>query len=226
MAFLFTFSFYSFSHHSLSFYSHSLIHFSYLKCWGQCSCTGYTSSITTKLYWLFPMFENRAIPGNLVDQRWPKIHNNNFLSVQGCTIDWKQDKNVTVKIIKKKQKHKTRVAVRTVTKSVPRDSFFNFFNPPAGNSDRLINRHFFLLLLRESTVKTLIYIYVSHNALYFLCTALLYASRKKSRNKLSMATHAWYVLSKHVFLLGECFFYSVIPSLTRCSVVGRVLASH
>lgn len=54
-----------------------------------------------------------------------------IIRCKGCTIDWKQDKNVTVKVIKKKQKHKTRGAVRTVTKTVPRDSFFNFFNPPA-----------------------------------------------------------------------------------------------
>lgn len=35
-----------------------------------------------------------------------------------------------MKTIKKKQKHKARGAVRTITKQVPADSFFNFFNPP------------------------------------------------------------------------------------------------
>ncbi|KAF8786355.1 nucleosome assembly protein 1-like 1 [Argiope bruennichi] len=49
---------------------------------------------------------------------------------KGCTIDWKKNKNVTVKTIKKKQKHKARGAVRTVTKTVTNDSFFNFFSPP------------------------------------------------------------------------------------------------
>ncbi|XP_018024183.1 nucleosome assembly protein 1-like 1 isoform X2 [Hyalella azteca] len=58
-----------------------------------------------------------------------------IVKCKGCTIDWKQDKNVTVKVIKKKQKHKTRGAFRTVTKTVPRDSFFNFFNPPAVSDD-------------------------------------------------------------------------------------------
>lgn len=48
----------------------------------------------------------------------------------GCTINWKPNKNLTVRTIKKKQKHKARGAVRTVTKTVPNDSFFNFFNPP------------------------------------------------------------------------------------------------
>jgi len=49
---------------------------------------------------------------------------------KGCSVDWKKGKNVTVKTIKKKQKHKSRGAVRTITKTVQNDSFFNFFNPP------------------------------------------------------------------------------------------------
>lgn len=48
----------------------------------------------------------------------------------GCNINWKPGKNITVKTIKKKQKHKARGAVRTISKQVPTDSFFNFFNPP------------------------------------------------------------------------------------------------
>ncbi|UYV62734.1 NAP1L1, partial [Cordylochernes scorpioides] len=54
---------------------------------------------------------------------------------KGCTIDWKKGKNVTVKTIKKKQKHKSRGSVRTVTRTVQNDSFFNFFNPPAVPDD-------------------------------------------------------------------------------------------
>uniref|UniRef100_A0A8C4N782 Nucleosome assembly protein 1 like 1 n=1 Tax=Eptatretus burgeri TaxID=7764 RepID=A0A8C4N782_EPTBU len=53
-------------------------------------------------------------------------------SCTGCKIDWKKGKNVTTKTIKKKQKHKGRGTVRTVTKVVPNESFFNFFNPPQG----------------------------------------------------------------------------------------------
>ncbi|MBZ3879505.1 Nucleosome assembly protein 1-like 1 [Sciurus carolinensis] len=45
-------------------------------------------------------------------------------------IDWKKGKNVTLKTIKKQQKHKGRGTVRTVTKTVSNDSFFNFFAPP------------------------------------------------------------------------------------------------
>lgn len=53
-----------------------------------------------------------------------------IIACTGCKIDWKKGKNVTVKTIKKKQKHKGRGTVRTVSKQVANDSFFNFFNPP------------------------------------------------------------------------------------------------
>ena len=39
---------------------------------------------------------------------------------------------MTVKTFKKKQKHKGRGTVRTITKQVPNDSFFNFFSPLRG----------------------------------------------------------------------------------------------
>ncbi|XP_046394490.1 nucleosome assembly protein 1-like 1 [Ischnura elegans] len=54
---------------------------------------------------------------------------------KGCTIDWKKGKNVTVKLVKKRQKHKSRGSLRTVTKTVQNDSFFNFFNPPTVPED-------------------------------------------------------------------------------------------
>merc|ERR1712241_199687 len=50
---------------------------------------------------------------------------------KGCTINWKEPgKNLTVKTVKKKQKHKSKGNVRTITKQVKNDSFFNFFDPP------------------------------------------------------------------------------------------------
>jgi len=54
-----------------------------------------------------------------------------IVKTKGCSIDWKKGKNITVKTIKKKQKHKARGAVRTVTKTIQNESFFNFFSPPA-----------------------------------------------------------------------------------------------
>lgn len=47
--------------------------------------------------------------------------------------------NLTVKTIRKKQKHKERGAVRTIVKQVPTDSFFNFFNPPEVPADEEID---------------------------------------------------------------------------------------
>lgn len=41
-----------------------------------------------------------------------------------------------MKTIKKKQKHKGRGTVRTITKQVPNESFFNFFNPLKGECGR------------------------------------------------------------------------------------------
>lgn len=57
-----------------------------------------------------------------------------LLSYDRCEIEWHKGKDVTVKTIKKKQKHKGRGIVRTVTKQVPTDSFFNFFNPIKGKA--------------------------------------------------------------------------------------------
>lgn len=56
--------------------------------------------------------------------------------MKGCVINWNKGKNLTIKTIKKKQKHKARGAVRTVVKQVPNDSFFNFFTPPEVPEDK------------------------------------------------------------------------------------------
>ncbi|EAT42915.1 AAEL005567-PA [Aedes aegypti] len=53
----------------------------------------------------------------------------------GCTIQWNPSKNVTVKTVKKQQKHKQRGVIRTLTKTLPNDSFFNFFSPPQVQDD-------------------------------------------------------------------------------------------
>lgn len=39
---------------------------------------------------------------------------------------------MTVKVVKKKQKHKVKGAVRFVNKTVQNVSFFHFFSPPTG----------------------------------------------------------------------------------------------
>ncbi|XP_077995080.1 nucleosome assembly protein 1-like 1 isoform X2 [Glandiceps talaboti] len=72
-----------------------------------------------------------------------------IISCTGCTIDWKKGKNVTVKVIKKKQKHKGRGTTRTVTKTVQNDSFFNFFNPPQVPDDAEMDEETEVLLAAD-----------------------------------------------------------------------------
>uniref|UniRef100_A0A2K6R3N4 Nucleosome assembly protein 1 like 4 n=1 Tax=Rhinopithecus roxellana TaxID=61622 RepID=A0A2K6R3N4_RHIRO len=86
----------------------------------------FTNSVLTKTYKM-KSEPDKADPFSF---EGPEI-----VDCDGCTIDWKKGKNVTVKTIKKKQKHKGRGTVRTITKQVPNESFFNFFNPLKGKSD-------------------------------------------------------------------------------------------
>ncbi|MCO5556954.1 hypothetical protein L7F22_010509 [Adiantum nelumboides] len=54
---------------------------------------------------------------------------------EGCTIDWKEGKDLTHKIETKKQRNKNTNQTRTVKRSVPVESFFNFFSPPTPPKD-------------------------------------------------------------------------------------------
>ncbi|KAF4010018.1 hypothetical protein G4228_001030, partial [Cervus hanglu yarkandensis] len=87
----------------------------------------FTNSVLTKTYKM-KSEPDKADPFSF---EGPEI-----VDCDGCTIDWKKGKNVTVKTIKKKQKHKGRGTVRTITKQVPNDSFFNFFSPLRGEPGR------------------------------------------------------------------------------------------
>jgi len=49
---------------------------------------------------------------------------------EGCKINWNDGKDATTKVEIKKQRNKNTKQTREVKKSVPTDSFFNFFNPP------------------------------------------------------------------------------------------------
>ncbi|KAL9647698.1 hypothetical protein ABK040_015187 [Willaertia magna] len=46
---------------------------------------------------------------------------------EGTEINWKEGKDLTVKVTTKKQKHKSGTRTRTVQVKEPKDSFFNFF---------------------------------------------------------------------------------------------------
>ncbi|XP_028812008.1 nucleosome assembly protein 1-like 4b isoform X2 [Denticeps clupeoides] len=88
--------------------------------------TYFNNTVLTKVY----KMKSEPEPDDPFSFEGPEI-----VDCEGCDIDWKKGKDVTVKTIKKKQKHKGRGTVRTVTKQVPNDSFFNFFNPIKVSSD-------------------------------------------------------------------------------------------
>ncbi|KAM7292835.1 nucleosome assembly protein 1-like 1 isoform X5 [Ixodes scapularis] len=73
----------------------------------------------------------------MLDKPSKKSNAKGVLYTLRCVIEWKKGKNVTVKTMKKKQKHKSRGTVRFVTKTMQRDSFFNFFSPPEQQGDTL-----------------------------------------------------------------------------------------
>lgn len=54
---------------------------------------------------------------------------------EGDKIDWKTDKDLTVRVESKKQRNKNTKQTRVVKKTVPTDSFFNFFSPPKAPTD-------------------------------------------------------------------------------------------
>ncbi|KAM7045759.1 nucleosome assembly protein 1-like 2 [Molossus nigricans] len=77
----------------------------------------------------------------------------------GCEIDWNEGKNVTLKTIKKKQKHRIWGTIRTVTEDFPKDSFFNFFTPYGissngrdGNDDFLLGHNLRTYIIPRSVL--------------------------------------------------------------------------
>ena len=57
---------------------------------------------------------------------------------EGCKIDWKEGKNITVKLVKKKLKSKNKKAPpKIITKEEEQETFFNFFKSPDQHSNKL-----------------------------------------------------------------------------------------
>ncbi|KAJ4353845.1 histone chaperone [Didymosphaeria variabile] len=54
---------------------------------------------------------------------------------EGDKIDWKAGKDLTVRVESKKQRNKNTKQTRVVKKTVPTESFFNFFDPPKPPQD-------------------------------------------------------------------------------------------
>eukprot|EP00002_Diphylleia_rotans_P007828 TRINITY_DN174_c0_g1_i1.p2 TRINITY_DN174_c0_g1~~TRINITY_DN174_c0_g1_i1.p2 ORF type:complete len:330 (-),score=125.07 TRINITY_DN174_c0_g1_i1:366-1355(-) len=77
-----------------------------------------------------PYFENTVLEKTYIMDEEDSSQDIMIKDLKGTKINWKPGKNVTVSLVKKKQRHKGRGEVRVVTKEEPTDSFFNFFNPP------------------------------------------------------------------------------------------------
>jgi nucleosome assembly protein 1-like 1 len=54
---------------------------------------------------------------------------------EGDKIDWKAGNDLTVRVESKKQRNKNTKQTRVVKKTVPTESFFNFFSPPKAPTD-------------------------------------------------------------------------------------------
>ncbi|OAD72762.1 hypothetical protein PHYBLDRAFT_89747, partial [Phycomyces blakesleeanus NRRL 1555(-)] len=76
----------------------------------------FTEKILSKVYY----YQDHAYGGDFV-----------YDHAEGCEIHWNEGKNLTVTVETKKQRHKGTNKTRVVKRTVPADSFFLFFSPPA-----------------------------------------------------------------------------------------------
>jgi len=85
----------------------------------------FTNKQITKTYY----YQDSGYPGDYI-----------YDHAKGDKIDWKDGKDLTVRIESKKQRNKNTKQIRVVKRTVPCESFFNFFtppNPPTGDEDDL-----------------------------------------------------------------------------------------
>ncbi|XP_037947680.1 nucleosome assembly protein 1-like 1-B isoform X2 [Teleopsis dalmanni] len=88
-------------------------------------------------YFSDPVLTKQYFLKSTVDEEYPfSFEGTEIFKCKGCNINWEKKMNLTVKTIRKKQRHKERGAFRTIVKQVPNDSFFNFFNPPEVPDDK------------------------------------------------------------------------------------------
>ncbi|GAO52823.1 hypothetical protein G7K_6890-t1 [Saitoella complicata NRRL Y-17804] len=76
----------------------------------------FTNKVLTKTYYYQ---EEAGYGGDFIYDR-----------AEGDKIEWKEDKDLTVRVETKKQRNKNTNQTRIVKKTVPQDSFFSFFSPP------------------------------------------------------------------------------------------------
>lgn len=85
----------------------------------------FTNKQITKTYF----YQDSGYPGDYI-----------YDHATGDKIDWKEGKDLTVRIESKKQRNKNTKQTRVVKRTVPCESFFNFFtppNPPTGEEEEL-----------------------------------------------------------------------------------------
>ncbi|CDS09353.1 hypothetical protein LRAMOSA10713 [Lichtheimia ramosa] len=75
----------------------------------------FTDKILTKTYY----YQEHAQGGDFV-----------YDHAEGAKINWKEGKDLTVTVETKKQRHKGTNKTRVVKRTVPAETFFNFFSPP------------------------------------------------------------------------------------------------
>ncbi|KAK0651975.1 hypothetical protein B0T16DRAFT_91681 [Cercophora newfieldiana] len=78
-----------------------------------------------------PFFENKIITKTYFYQN-ESGYGGDFIydHAEGDKIDWKAGQDLTVRVEQKKQRNKNTKQTRIVKKTVPTESFFNFFSPP------------------------------------------------------------------------------------------------
>lgn len=85
---------------------------------------------------VFEFSENEYFTNKTLTKTYYYQHENGYGGdfiydhAEGDKIDWKENKDLTVRIESKKQRNKTTKQTRIIKKTVPTDSFFNFFSPP------------------------------------------------------------------------------------------------
>jgi nucleosome assembly protein 1-like 1 len=75
----------------------------------------FTNKVLSKTYY----YQDHAYGGDFV-----------YDHADGCTVNWKEGKDLTVTVETKKQRHKGTNKTRVVKRTVPSNSFFYFFSPP------------------------------------------------------------------------------------------------
>ncbi|KAL8676575.1 MAG: hypothetical protein Q9186_006924 [Xanthomendoza sp. 1 TL-2023] len=85
---------------------------------------------------IFEFAENEFFANNVITKTYyyqeESGYGGDFIydHAEGDKISWRTDKDLTVRVESKKQRNKNTKQTRVVKKTVPTESFFNFFDPP------------------------------------------------------------------------------------------------